>query len=327
MQGNVFISYRRGDTAGYAGRLYDRLKASFPGRVFIDVGEIPPGADFVTTIEKHIAGCSTLIALIGSSWTAQNRLHDSDDLVRIEIASALQRNISVIPVLVGAASLPASSALPEDIRPLLRRQTISLSDEDWDHGCERLIQALRTAVGSEHSGSRAAVKWGFALAAVAVLVVGGILFLKGRRPQQAARSVPPAPASMPETSRAAGEYDKSVANSYNAAAQVMNGLANKIGESDKPEGPTITSVSPQVVFPGDKLTISGVNFEQRNKSVLSVSYKANHAVHVVVPHVIAWNANSITILIDDTYPPGDYELTVRNKRGSSAAAEFTVKAH
>ena len=80
MPGYVFISYRREDTAGYAGRLYDRLKAAFPGRVFIDVGEILPGADFVQTIEQHIAGCAALIALIGANWTAHDRLQDPSRL-------------------------------------------------------------------------------------------------------------------------------------------------------------------------------------------------------------------------------------------------------
>ena len=74
MPGNVFISYRREDTAGYAGRLYDRLKAAFPGQVFIDVGEIPPGADFVKAIGEHIEGCAALIALVGNNWTAHDRL-------------------------------------------------------------------------------------------------------------------------------------------------------------------------------------------------------------------------------------------------------------
>src|SRR5271165_5136871 len=146
MPSNVFISYRREDTAGYAGRLYDRLKTAFPGRVFIDVGEIPPGADFVQTIEQHVEDSAALIALIGANWTAHERLQDPADFVRLEIASALKRGISVIPVLVGGGKLPPAATLPEDIQLLLRRQTISISDEDWDHGCERLVGALQAVV-------------------------------------------------------------------------------------------------------------------------------------------------------------------------------------
>src|SRR5271167_4667108 len=98
MQGNVFISYRREDTAGYAGRLYDRLKAPFPGRVFIDVGEIPPDAAFVKVIEQHLGGCAALIALMGDKWAASDRLQDPADFVRLEISTALKRDISVVPV-------------------------------------------------------------------------------------------------------------------------------------------------------------------------------------------------------------------------------------
>ncbi len=171
MQGNVFISYRREDTAGYAGRLYDRLKASFPGRVFIDVGEIPPGADFVKAIEQHLEGCAALIALIGDHWTADDRLHDPADFVRIELATALKRDIGVIPVLVRAAKLPAASTLPQDIQPVLRHQAISISDEDWDHGCERLIQALQSVVGPARKQSKTARRWGLAVAVAALLLL------------------------------------------------------------------------------------------------------------------------------------------------------------
>src|SRR5271157_5561318 len=155
MQGSVFISYRREDTAGYAGRLYDRLKTSFPGRVFIDVGEIPPGTDFVKAIGQHLEGCAAMVALIGDNWAAHDRLHDAADFVRVEIATALKRDISVIPVLVRAAKLPDTSSLPKDIQPLLRHQAISISDEDWDHGCERLIHALQAVLGPVRQRSNA----------------------------------------------------------------------------------------------------------------------------------------------------------------------------
>ena len=116
MEGKVFISYRRDDAAGYAGRLYDRLKAAFPQRAFLDVGDIQPGADFARVIEQHLQGCTALVALIGYNW-APHRLQDSQDFVRLEIATALKRRIVVIPVLVRGARLPAASDLPEDVQP------------------------------------------------------------------------------------------------------------------------------------------------------------------------------------------------------------------
>jgi hypothetical protein len=135
----VFISYRRQDSAGHAGRLFDRLQARLGrGRVFMDVSDIGPGADFVQTIEHAIGSCDVLLAVIGPEWLTcsdaggQRRLDDKADFIRIEICAALERNVRVIPVLIAWASLPSPQALPEEFRPLVRRQTLELRDTRWD---------------------------------------------------------------------------------------------------------------------------------------------------------------------------------------------------
>ena len=66
---DIFISYRREDTSGYAGRLYDQVSAHFgDDHVFMDVADLEPGSDFVETIEKKVSTCDALIALIGKNW-------------------------------------------------------------------------------------------------------------------------------------------------------------------------------------------------------------------------------------------------------------------
>src|SRR5215469_6484534 len=153
----VFISYRREDAAGHAGRLYDRLKERFPRRVFMDVGEIAPGSDFVDAIERGVSECKALVAIIGNNWLNGNRLRDPHDFVRLEIGAALNRGIRVVPVLVRGAHMPTAADLPEDLALLLRRQAISIGDEDWDSGCERLIQTLSQDLGApegHRSGGR-----------------------------------------------------------------------------------------------------------------------------------------------------------------------------
>src|SRR5215471_15899005 len=104
----VFISYRREDTAGYSGRIYDHFRDHFgEKRVFIDVDTIQPGEDFIQVIEEKVASCDVLVAVIGPHWVSalneagKRRLDDPRDFVRVEIAAALARNIRVIPVLVG----------------------------------------------------------------------------------------------------------------------------------------------------------------------------------------------------------------------------------
>ena len=110
-RGRIFISYRRSDTPHVAGRLFDRLVARFgAGNVFIDVDTIEPGLDFTDAIADAVGACDVLLALIGSHWLdaaddrGRRRLDDPDDLVVVEIATALQRQIRVIPVLVDGAA-------------------------------------------------------------------------------------------------------------------------------------------------------------------------------------------------------------------------------
>ena len=112
----LFINYRREDTAPHAGRLYDRLVDHF-GRehVFMDIDHIEPGEDFVEAINRKVGGCDVAIIMIGPEWltvrdaAGQRRLDDSEDFVRMEIVAALQRNIRVIPILVGSARMPAKA--------------------------------------------------------------------------------------------------------------------------------------------------------------------------------------------------------------------------
>src|SRR5438477_4584974 len=123
-EGCIFINYRRGDSQGSAGRLYDRLLQHFEReRIFIDVDAIEPGVDFVVSLDKQVSSCSAFIAVIGPGWlTAKNaddhrRLDEPSDYVRVEIESALKRDIRVIPVLVDGASMPRPSDLPASLEP------------------------------------------------------------------------------------------------------------------------------------------------------------------------------------------------------------------
>ena len=144
----IFISYRRDDTQGYAGRLEDSLAAYFgPDRVFRDVGGIKGGVDFAHAVEKELAGAGAVIVLIGQHWlTAARDRHartdDSTDYVSLEVTTALQKGIAVVPVLVEHASMPREEDLPEALRALARRNAVSISDERWSADVIRLAKVL-----------------------------------------------------------------------------------------------------------------------------------------------------------------------------------------
>lgn len=150
----IFISYRREDSAAYAGRLYDRLCAHFGAdQVFMDVDDIPPGADFAAHIGAKVGSCDALIAVIGKNWLnarnsdGQLRLSDPSDFVGLELALALQRKIFVIPVLVGGASMPKSGELRADSRALAQRNALTLNDQDFQRDVDLLIKALEKIPG------------------------------------------------------------------------------------------------------------------------------------------------------------------------------------
>ncbi len=109
--GKIFIKYRREDSRGDAGRLFDRLKARFSGQVFMDVSTIESGVDFGEAIERAVGSCVACVVVIGKHWlideTGRRRLDKPEDFVRLEIATALKRNIRVIPVLVSGATMPS----------------------------------------------------------------------------------------------------------------------------------------------------------------------------------------------------------------------------
>jgi formylglycine-generating enzyme required for sulfatase activity len=146
----VFISYRRDDSADVAGRIYDRLVQCY-GRdnVFKDVDDIPLGLDFRQVIGEAVGRCQVLLAVIGRQWldiagpSGGRRLDDPNDFVRQEIEAALRRGIPVIPVLVNRAAMPAEGQFPESLQPLAFRNGIAVRwDPDFDHDMDRLLNSL-----------------------------------------------------------------------------------------------------------------------------------------------------------------------------------------
>lgn len=151
---NIFISYRVRDTQAATGRLVDALKLHFDGdQLFMDIDKIEPGLDFEEVIAKSLDNCDVMLAMIGPDWMAlsedkkTSRLHDTHDWVRQEIASALRRNIRVVPVLLEGAEMPKEEDLPEDLKPLLRRQSYEISNKRWQYDTQELIKVLKKTLG------------------------------------------------------------------------------------------------------------------------------------------------------------------------------------
>jgi TIR domain len=136
----IFISYRRDDSADIVGRMYDSIIGKIGnGTCFKDVNSIELGRDFRNQLFDALERCDQMLVVIGKNWLSTTgdgtipRLFEAADYVRIEIATALDRKIPVVPVLVSGGQLPARAALPEDLQDLSYRQSFEVRSDPYFH--------------------------------------------------------------------------------------------------------------------------------------------------------------------------------------------------
>lgn len=158
--GAVFISYRRGDSEGQARALSIELEELLgKDAVFMDVDSIAPGRDYRQVLQERLESCDMMLALIGPGWIdatdagGNRRLESPSDFVRQEIAAALKRNITVTPVLLQGANMPAPDRLPHDLQDLSYRNGFELSHLRWESDVRELVKRL----GLDADGSQTPV--------------------------------------------------------------------------------------------------------------------------------------------------------------------------
>jgi hypothetical protein len=146
----VFISYRREDAMDIVGRLADRLGMRFGKKaIFRDVDSMPLGVDFRQHLQQVLSRCGVVVVVIGNKWSGpkaksrETRLDDPNDHLRLEIETALKRDIPVIPVFVQGVGMPFGKDLPPSLRPLTFRNGIPLRpDPDFNRDVVRLIHGI-----------------------------------------------------------------------------------------------------------------------------------------------------------------------------------------
>lgn len=152
-QEQVFISYRRDDSAGYARALHDALARRFgAGRVFIDVDDIAAGQRFAQVIAGAVGRAQVLLVLIGPRWLgaregAPPRLHEPGDFVRREVEAGLAQGVHVVPVLLDGTPMPAAAQLPATLRELAACHAVELRGSRWEADLADLLDAVAAVVG------------------------------------------------------------------------------------------------------------------------------------------------------------------------------------
>jgi tetratricopeptide (TPR) repeat protein len=150
----VFISYRRSDGGGWAGRLNDHLSLRFGDNVvWQDVDDLEVGGEYLPQILERIRSSAAVLVVIGPHWLkdGRQRLKNPKDVLRMEIAHALKSKAAVIPTLVGGASMPKPASLPNAIAGLVKRHGVALADQDWGRSMQFLLERLQDVVQTKRS--------------------------------------------------------------------------------------------------------------------------------------------------------------------------------
>jgi hypothetical protein len=170
----IFISYRREDSSGWAGRLHEALKRTFSSeRVFFDIDSLEPGSDYADAINKSLELSAAALVIIGPRWLdvkdkkGDRRLDDPSDLTHIEVATALKHEITVIPVLVGEAIMPSADQLPEDLKRLAKINAYKIDDRRWEYDQKQLIRFLQKHI---RTNRHTWIKW-----AICALAITGVM--------------------------------------------------------------------------------------------------------------------------------------------------------
>ena len=170
----IFISYRRDDAAGYAGRLEGALEHRLGhGSTFRDLQDIAPGDDFVQVIRQRLASAAGVVVLIGPRWAGAEpggarRIDDPRDFVRMEVQAALESDARVVPLLLPGATMPREDQLPDGLKSLARRNALPMADAHWEAGVDQLVSSLGL------SRPRAIWPWAAGGAGVAALAVAAL---------------------------------------------------------------------------------------------------------------------------------------------------------
>ncbi len=175
----IFISYRRSDSSGQAGRIRDRFVQHFgKEKVFFDVGSIGPG-NWREQLNNALENCSVMVVIIGDEWFEKakgvSRLQNSDDPVRLEIEAGLKRNVVVIPTLVDKAQLgdELKDQLPETLQTLLDQQVFEVRHEHFDDDINRLLNQVEATLPV----NRRRKVWQLAMRSVALATVAATAFV------------------------------------------------------------------------------------------------------------------------------------------------------
>ena len=151
----VFISYRHMDTTpGDARTLKKEIGARLGlENVFVD-DDIPEGDRWKDVIEQTIASAHILVVLIGAYWVNLGReKRAEDDIVRLEIRTAVRSGLRIVPVLVDDTRMPRPDELPLGIDILPDFDALELRHSREDDDLKAIVERIME-IGAEIASGR-----------------------------------------------------------------------------------------------------------------------------------------------------------------------------
>ena len=233
----IFINYRRDDAPGVAGRLFDRLSKNFsPREIFMDVDAMRPGLDFVKQLDEQVSKCDVVLAVIGPGWLnavdekGRRKLDLPRDYVRIELASALRREIPVIPLLVNGTAMPFEEDLPEELKSLPNRHALELRHTRFAADSDAVIRALNDIM--PRRGRLRRITQGVAAALVLLSLAGGVGWWRMAHPAMPMEAVTKQASNLPSgPERPVAAPGTQQANAAAAPAVVASAPAPKVAQN------------------------------------------------------------------------------------------------
>jgi uncharacterized protein YecT (DUF1311 family) len=262
----IAISYRRSDSQDITGRIFDRLVQHYGKEtVFRDIDSIQPGIDFRTQIAAALGTTDVLLVILGPAWLGRGkdnttRIDNEADPVRIEVETALKRDIPIIPVLVGGTSMPEVNELPQTLRDFAYRHAVTVDGgRDFDHHVDGLIRSLHRILhvpqGGKAGAADAAVSASPRLSPALYGIVGGlavavialaVVLLRPPSPQPAVTQPPQGQMSSPAPGNPA---TGSPASSSPAGISPASSSAASSSAVSTPPPPAAVSADPIHITP------------------------------------------------------------------------------
>lgn len=318
----IFISYRRSDSEGQAGRLFRDLCDTFGRKnVLIDVVGMAKGRDFRKTIDQRLEASAVVLVVIGKTWVTSTdaagnrRLDDPQDFVRLETSTALRKDVPVIPVLVGGATVPREAELPDDLKELSFRDGVELTHARWDYDVRALVDALKPLLGENpkerhfEAGRKSAI---------AALVAAGALTLAyvalSGRPEAPADNVTGTesePVSIAVTKPAGG-----VAELYAAAPTAEKAARDTKTAADKFEPHKIAPDKAASV--GTAVAERAVAAQATDKAAASVvlTWEATEQLNALIRKVKAEPPFDLEMVIVEGYSEGTQNGAIKYQASS-----------